>query len=424
MRQQVKGGQWVDLLLSTAPLRGPEGEVSGTVHLAVDITERRRLEDQFRQAQKLESIGQLAGGVAHDLNNLLGVVIGRGQLLLVKLPPEASERRAIHLMVSSAKRGVAVVKQLLTFSRRQAVDLRSLDLNRVIDEILPMLRRFIGEQIELCVLPAEPLGRVWADKSQIEQILMNLVINARDAMPDGGKVTLETADVELTEADARTHVGATAGPHVRLAVSDTGTGMDAATQAHIFEPFFTTKEPGKGTGLGLATVYGIVAQSRGSIWVDSEPGRGTAFRIYLPRVDAQPVEAPAVAVGAPRGNETVLVAEDEADVRELVRDILQSFGYTVLVATHPADAALIAERHAGPIHLLLTDVIMPGGTGRDLAERLRPLRPEMRILYMSGYPGDAIVHHGRLERGTEYLQKPFAPDDLGAKVRAVLDAPD
>jgi len=424
VRQQVKSGQSVDLLLSAAPLRGADGQVSGTVHLAVDVTERRRLEDQFRQAQKLESIGQLAGGVAHDLNNLLSVVIGRGQMLLVKLSPEASERRAVSLMVSSAKRGVAVVKQLLTFSRRQAVDLHSLDLNRVIDDIVPMLRRFIGEQIELCVLPGERLGRVWADKSQIEQIVMNLVINARDAMPHGGRVTLETADVELTDDFAATHVGATAGPHVLLAVMDTGAGMDAATQARIFEPFFTTKEPGKGTGLGLATVYGIVIQSHGSIWVDSEPGRGTAFRVYLPRVDAEPVEAPAATGGAPEGSETVLIAEDEAAVRELVRDILRSFGYTVLVATDPADAMLIAERHTGPIHLLLTDVIMPGGTGRDLAERLGPLRPRMRILYMSGYPGDAIVQRGGLEPGTEYLQKPFAPDDLGAKVRAVLDAPD
>jgi two-component system, cell cycle sensor histidine kinase and response regulator CckA len=397
----------------------------------IDISERRAAEaalqqrdEQLRQAQKLESIGQLAGGVAHDLNNLLSVVIGRGQLLLQRLPPGARDAKGVEMIVSSAERGAAVVRQLLTFSRRQPVELRALDLNRVLVDLAPMLRRFIGEQIELVVRQGPDLGWVRADKSQLEQIAMNLVINARDAMPDGGTVVVETANVDLSEDYARQHVDSAPGPYVMLAVTDTGTGMDAATQARIFEPFFTTKELGKGTGLGLATVYGIVNQSHGSIWVYSEVGRGTTFKIHLPRVLPHADDGRAAAPRPRQGSETILVAEDEAEVRELVQDILQSYGYTVLVARDAAEALLIAERHTGPIHLLLTDVIMPGATGRDLATRLGPLRPETRTLYMSGYPGEAIVRQGRLEPGTEYLQKPCLPEALAAKVRPVLDAAD
>ena len=425
-RRQDGTPVWLEVLVSMVVQDG-ESLYQTTL---IDITERKQaeaekaqVEAQLQQAQKLESIGQLAGGVAHDLNNLLSVVIGRGQLLLEQQPPEAPARRGLQMIVSSAERGAGVVKQLLTFSRRQPVDLRILDLNRVVADIMPMLRRFIGEQVELVVRAAEPLGRVRADKSQLDQIIMNLVINARDAMPEGGQITIETAPVQIGEDYARQHVGTAPGPHVMLAVTDTGIGMDAATQARIFEPFFTTKEPGKGTGLGLATVYGIVKQSGGSIWVYSELGEGTSFKIYLPRVE-RPAEVEVAPAPPGQGTETVLVAEDEAEVRELVREVLQTYGYTVLEAARPADALLIAERHTGPIHLLVTDVIMPQMSGRQLAEQLAPLRPEMRVLYMSGYPGEAIVQHGRLEPGTEYLPKPFTPAALAAKVRAVLDVTD
>ena len=422
VRRQRKGNEPVDLLLSTAALRGTDGQSRGSVHLALDITEQKKLEEQFRQAQKLESIGQLAGGVAHDFNNLLSVIIGRSAILLDQLPADAPHRRALELIQRTGERAAILTKQLLAFSRRQVLEPKVLDVNDVVDGIVPMLKRLISEDLELAVQAAVPLDRVRIDRGQLEQIIMNLVVNARDAMPAGGQITLETGNVVLSEDYARQHVESRPGPHVMLAVTDTGIGMDRATQARIFEPFFTTKELGKGTGLGLATVYGIVKQSGGSIWVYSELGQGTTFKVYLPRVEEAVETAAPPAVGTGRGTETILVAEDEDEVRSLVREILVTSGYTVLEAARPTDALQIAEQYAGAIHLLLTDVVMPQMSGRQLADRVAGVRPDTRILYMSGYPGETIVRQGRLEPGTPYLPKPIMPGALLAKIREVLDA--
>jgi PAS domain S-box-containing protein len=379
-------------------------------------------EGHVRQLQRLEAVGRLAGGVAHDFNNLLTVIMGRGDILLGRLPPDHPHRRDIALIKKTAERAAALTKQLLAFSRKQILEPKVLDLNTVVSGMVTMLQRLIGEDIELVFLAGSELGRVKADPGQIEQVIANLVVNARDAMPNGGRLTLETAAVELSEHYARQHVGVQAGPYVMLGVSDTGTGMDRETQARIFDPFFTTKEPGKGTGLGLATVFGIVKQSGGNIWVYSELGKGTTFKVYLPQVhDAEDAAEPEQ-IRPGRGTETILVVEDEDEVRALACDVLATYGYEVLQARTPADALLIAERHTGPIHLLLTDVIMPGMSGRMLAEQLAPLRPEMNVLYMSGYTDEAIVHHGTLDAGTPFIQKPFTPDALAAGVRRLLDA--
>ena len=392
------------------------------------LIERQRaqeaLEDaaaQVRQLQRLEAVGRLAGGVAHDFNNLLTVIMGRGDILLGRLPADNPTRRDIALIKKTAERAAALTKQLLAFSRKQILEPKVLDLNAVVSGMVTMLHRLIGEDIELVFLAGSELGRVKADPGQLEQVIANLVVNARDAMPNGGRLTLETATVELSAHYARQHVGAQPGSYVMLAVSDTGIGMDRETQARIFEPFFTTKEPGKGTGLGLATVFGIMKQSGGNIWVYSEPGRGTTFKIYLPHVhDAEDaVEPEPIRPG--RGTETILIVEDEDEVRALAGEILGTYGYEVLQARTPADALLIAERHTGPIHLLLTDVVMPGMSGRRLADQLAPLRPEMTVLFMSGYTDEAIVHHGTLDAGTPFIQKPFTPDVLAAGIRRVLD---
>jgi PAS domain S-box-containing protein len=378
-------------------------------------------ETHVRQLQRLEAVGRLAGGVAHDFNNLLTVILGRGAILLSRLPAGHPLRRDIELMKKTAERAAALTKQLLAFSRKQMLAPKVLDLNTVVSGITTMLQRLIGEDIELVFRAGSGLGRVKADPGQIEQVIANLVVNARDAMPDGGHLTIETANVELGEHYARQHVGVQAGSYVMLGVSDTGTGMDRETQARVFEPFFTTKEPGKGTGLGLSTVYGIVKQSGGNIWVYSEPGTGTTFKVYLPLVHDAEDTAELAQVRSGRGTETILVVEDEDDVRALACEVLATYGYEVLQARTPAEALLIAEGHPGPVQLLLTDVVMPGMSGRMLAERLAPLRPEMKVLYMSGYTDDAIVHHGTLDAGTPFIQKPFLPDALAGSVRRVLD---
>jgi CheY-like chemotaxis protein len=324
----------------------------------------------------------------------------------------------------TAERAASLTRQLLAFSRKQILAPKVMDLNTVVPNMASMLERLIGEHVRLAFRPGRGVGRVKADPGQLEQVVVNLVVNARDAMPEGGRVTIETANVELDEHYARQHVGAEPGPYVMLAVSDTGIGMDAATQARIFEPFFTTKPLGKGTGLGLSTVYGIVRQSGGNIWVYSEPGQGTTVKVYLPRVEEaeEPVDAQPVPPG--RGTETILLAEDEDEVRALAHEVLAGYGYTVLEAREPTEAIQIAEGYAGPIHLLVTDVVMPDLSGRALAERLAPLRPEMKVLYVSGYTDDAIIHHGVLEAGTAFIQKPFTPEGLGRKVRQVLETPD
>ncbi len=389
-----------------------------------DVTDQRHLEEQFRQAQKMEAVGQLAGGIAHDFNNLLTAILGNTQLLLRELPPGDAKRGDVEEIRKASERAASLTRQLLAYSRRQMLQPEVLDLNGVVAEMDKMLRRLIGENIALVTVLAPDLGRVRADPNQIEQVLVNLAVNARDAMEGsgGGKLTIETANVDLDDAFAQAHLGSTPGPYAMLAVMDTGVGMDATVRAHLFEPFFTTKEVGKGTGLGLATVYGIVKQSDGYIAVHSEPGQGASFEIYLPRIATPTAATPGSSKSGPgRGTETILVVEDEAAVLTLSRRALEAQGYVVLAASDAAAALRLAELHGGTIHLLLTDVIMPGLSGRDLAARLAVRRPGIRVLYMSGYPGDDVIAQD-LPAGSAFLQKPFAPDGLARKVRDTLDA--
>jgi two-component system, cell cycle sensor histidine kinase and response regulator CckA len=381
-------------------------------------------EEQLRQAQKMEAVGMLAGGVAHDFNNLLSAIIGFSELVLMRMPPEDPMRPYIEEVARAGDRAAALTGQLLTFGRRQVLRPESLDVNLVLSDLEQLLRRVIGEDVDLAILLAPEPVRVTADRSQIEQVVMNLAVNARDAMPHGGKLTIETQRVELDGGYARDHVGVRPGAYVMIAVSDTGTGMDAATRARIFEPFFTTKEVGKGTGLGLATVYGIVKQSEGDVWVYTEPGQGTTFKVYLPRneeVGEMPVRPRAMGE-QPRGTETILVVEDEPGVRALVRGVLQATGYSVLEASRGEEALDVLNTYGLPIHLLLTDVVMPGMSGPELASRVEHAHPETKVLYMSGYTGDVAVRHGVLDQGSAYLQKPITPTTLSRKVREVLDA--
>jgi PAS domain S-box-containing protein len=391
---------------------------------AEDITERRALELQLRQAQKMEAIGRLAGGIAHDFNNLLMVISGYCEFLLERIGPDPAVRGPAQEIANAASRATALTRQLLAFSRKQMLMPRVFDVNSVVTENLKMLTRLIGEDIELVMVPGSPLGMVKADAGQIEQVIMNLAVNARDAMPQGGKLTIETANVSCDEGYARLHAPTVPGEYVMIAISDTGSGMDAETQNHIFEPFFTTKGP-KGTGLGLSTVYGIVKQSGGYIWVYSEAGKGTTFKVYLPRVDqtGEPAvpELTQAARQAARGHETILLVEDEATVRRLAREYLELQGYSVLEASDGAAALQISRVQKGPIHLLLTDVIMPGMTGRELATQLAKSRPDMKVMYMSGYTENAIGHNGMLDAGIVLLQKPFSLPTLRTKVREVLD---
>jgi len=398
-----------------------------------DVTARRhaeealrRNEEHLRQVSKLEAIGQLAGGIAHDFNNLLMVIKGYTQLTLHELSAGDPLRRNVEEIQQAADRAASLTQQLLAFSRRQVLQPRVLDLNVVVADVERILQRLIGEDVNLAFFPGQGLGRVLADPNQVEQVLMNLAVNARDAMPRGGRLTIETQNVDVDDAVAARMLGIKAGPFVLLAVSDNGSGMDPETQAHIFDPFFTTKEHGKGTGLGLSTVYGIVKQSGGYIFVQSEIDRGSAFKIYLPRVerttDPRLDLAPAAPAFGP-AEETILLVEDEQMVRELVRQLLVQQGYTVLTASGGAEALGHSQRHPGPIHLLLTDVVMPQMSGRELAIFLASSRPDTRVLYMSGYTDDAIFHHGVLEPGTAFIQKPFTPETLEASIRQVLGAP-
>ncbi len=393
---------------------------------AEDVTERRALEQQLRQSQKMEAVGRLAGGIAHDFNNLLMVISGYSEFLLDRLSPEPALRGPAQEIASAAVRATSLTRQLLAFSRKQMLAPKILDLNGVVTENLKMLTRVIGEDIDLVMVPAAELGAVRADAGQIEQVIMNLAVNARDAMPSGGKLTIETSNISLDEESARFHPSLKPGNYVMLAISDTGAGMDSETQSHIFEPFFTTKGP-KGTGLGLSTVYGIVKQSGGYIWVYSEAGKGTTFKIYLPRVAATaecPVQASvsAESVTAEPGTETILLVEDEANLRYLARQFLEKQGYRVMEAADGAVAMQIAVAHEGVIHLLLTDVIMPGMNGRELAQRISEIRPNVKVLYMSGYTENVIGRNGTLDAGVRLLQKPFTLHDLKSKVREVLDS--
>jgi PAS domain S-box-containing protein len=402
-----------------------DGEIVGILGIVRDITDRIRLEEQLRQAQKMEAVGRLAGGVAHDFNNILTAISSYSELLLADFAPGDPRRADVEEIRKATERAAALTRQLLAFSRRQVLQPKVVDLNAVIANAEKLLRRLIGEDIALVTRLEPALGAVRADAGQLEQVIMNLAVNARDAMQTGGALTLETQNVVIAAttlaAEERIVVP---GRYVLLRVRDTGTGMDAETRRHLFEPFFTTRDKGKGTGLGLATVYGIVKQSGGFIWVDSEPGRGSSFRIYLPRVDeAAPPAAPGAAAAEPpaAGTETILVVEDEDAVRAVAREALRRQGYRVLEAANAEAALVVAAGFAGHIGLLLTDVVMPGLSGRALADRLAALRPRTRVLYMSGYTDDAIVQHGVLEPGLSFLQKPFTPDVLAQRVREELD---
>jgi PAS domain S-box-containing protein len=425
------GGEWGDFRTRTrdgrvinttwAMMRLSDGL---TITIGQDITERKALEEQLRQAQKMEAIGQLAGGIAHDFNNLLTAVIGYSELAMAKLKSGDPLGLYIGQIRQAGDRAQALTHQLLAFSRKQVLQPKLLNLNSVVSGIESLLRRLIGEDIELRTLLAPDLGTVKADPGQIEQVIVNLAVNARDAMPEGGKtLTIKTSNLDLGAASTLAYLAVKPGAYVTLAVSDTGAGMDEQTISHLFEPFFTTKEPSKGTGLGLATVYGIVKQSGGNISVYSEPGTGSTFKIYLPRVEStadhrQPTAEPEMAL---QGTETILLAEDEEIVRILVTEVVRGYGYQVLEASGPAEALLIGARHSGPIHLLISDVVMPEMNGPELSIRLQQFRPELKVLYMSGYTDSAIVQQRMMEEARNFIQKPFVPDALVRRVREILD---
>jgi PAS domain S-box-containing protein len=431
----IRNGVWRGETVLTNP-EGKQIPVSQIIHvhkdasgriefystIVRDMTEQKALEDQLRQAQKLDGIGRLAGGVAHDFNNLLTVILGRSQLLQTKLDVNTSQYRDAQLIHCTGKRAAALTHQLLTFSRKQLRQPRILDLNFILSEMQTMLKRLIPEDIELTTLPAAGLGQVCADPVQIEQVILNLAVNARDAMPEGGKLSMETANVIFDERSVSCRIALDPGPYVMLSVSDTGCGMSEDVQSRIFEPFFTTKDQGQGTGLGLATVYGIVKQSGGTIWVYSEPGAGSIFKIYLPRVDAvpdavKPIDFQPSIFG---GTETILLVEDDRIVREHTWDILSDAGYRVIAAEDSVQAEELCRQEPS-IDLLLTDVVMPRMKGPELARRLLSFRPELKVLFVSGYSNSAVEDHGVLDPNEQFLQKPFAADTLLKKVREVLE---
>ena len=387
-----------------------------------DMTERLQLEAQLRQAQKMEAVGRLAGGVAHDFNNLLTVIQGYAELLGASLSNDPERSESLGEIVRAAERAAALTRQLLAFSRRQVLETRVLDLAAVVADTEKMLRRLIGEDVEVVVVRPATLGHVKADPGQIEQVLLNLAVNSRDAMPGGGRLTLELADVTLDAPLATSHDSIPSGRYVVVSVRDTGNGMDTETLSHLFEPFFTTKEKGKGTGLGLATVFGIVKQSGGYVDVASAPGAGTTFRVYLPRSDARTTSGVRPRVSSRTGSETVLVVEDEAAVRNLVRAVLERKGYVMLVAQNGAAALELVDKHTGVIHVLLTDVVMPGMNGRELAALVTARRPKVKVIFMSGYTADVPAEFGA-EGGPAFLSKPFNERTLTLKLREVLDAP-
>jgi two-component system cell cycle sensor histidine kinase/response regulator CckA len=420
--QVKKDGTRIHVALTLSPITGVDGRVVGASAVARDVTESMQLAEMFRQSQKMEAVGQLAGGVAHDFNNLLGVILGYTGLILDHLSQDDLNRKRVEEIQKAGKRAALLTRQLLAFSRKQVLQPIVLDLNTVVASTEELLQRLIGEHIELLVVLNPALWRVKADSGQMEQIIMNLIVNARDAMPTGGKITIETSNVEIDGEYAAKHPGTKSGAHVMLSVTDTGCGMDMKTKARIFEPFFTTKDFGKGTGLGLSTVYGIVKQSGGSVWVYSEPGIGTSFKIYLPGAGLiLEVASPNDQVeNVKSGSQTILIVEDEAALLEVTHQSLKEVGYAILAAHGPAEAIRMSENHPGPIHLMVTDVIMPKMSGAQLAAHLSSQRPEMKVLYVSGYTDDTIVRHGVLDAGLSFLQKPFSPKTLAKKVGELL----
>lgn len=429
---EARNGDMLWVSTNGIPMLGPDGTLRGYRGSDTDITEQKRAEDereslqaQLLQSQKLESVGRLAGGVAHDFNNILSVITGHAELALEQLAPTDPLHRSLTEIHRAAERSAAITRQLLAFARKQTAAPRPLDLNETVEGMLSMLRRLIGEDIELKWLPAGDLGAVNMDPAQIDQILANLCVNARDAIANVGRLTIETANASIDDAYCALHEEAVCGDYVTLSVTDTGSGMDPETLGTIFEPFFTTKELGKGTGLGLATVYGIIKQNNGSIQVYSEPGLGTRFTIYLPRYTGDPVPSGATRetvepeLGA---RETILLVEDEPTIQEMAQMMLERLGYVVLPATSPREAVKLAEAHAGDIQLLMTDVIMPEMNGRDLAAKLQALNPDLKCLFMSGYAADVIVDHGVLAAGVHFIQKPFSMRSLAAKIQYVLNS--
>ncbi|HTQ55026.1 MAG TPA: ATP-binding protein [Bryobacteraceae bacterium] len=419
-RHRLKDGRIIDVEVDSHTISyGGRSAVLSVLH---DVTERNQLEERLRQAAKMEAVGMLAGGIAHDFNNLLTIINGYSHILLQGLSPDDPNHSAAEQIMKAGERAAALTRQLLTFSRRQVLQPKVLDLNQLVTGLDNMLQRLIGEDIDLRVVPGNELGQVSADPGQMEQVIMNLVVNARDAMPRGGILTIETTNVMLDEHYALTHAATKPGRYVALVVSDNGAGMDANTRAHLFEPFFTTKSQGKGTGLGLTTVFGIVKQSGGNVEVYSDPGHGTSVKVYMPRLDrpAAHESAPSAARAA-KGTETILLVEDDDAVRRLMGDTLRQEGYAVLDAPSAAAARRIDLAHRGPIHLLITDVVMPREGGRELAGSLVARRPAIKVLFMSGYTDAAVVNNGLLESDAAFIQKPFTPAALSAKVRETLD---
>jgi two-component system cell cycle sensor histidine kinase/response regulator CckA len=424
-RMRHKNGTWRLMESTASMIQNSSGKVETLIIVNRDITERRHLEEQFRQSQKMEAVGRLSGGVAHDFNNLLGVIIGYCEFLQERLDAANPLRASVDEILKAGKRAADLTRQLLAFSRQQVLDPKVLELKSVVTDMEKLLRRLIGEDIELTTVLGTDLGKVKADQGQLEQVIMNLAVNARDAMPQGGKLLINVENTVMDEAFVRRYpYPVQPGPYVLLTVTDTGHGMDAETKARAFEPFFTTKEKGKGTGLGLSTVYGVVKQSGGYIDIDSAPGVGTTFKIYLRRVheavhaEVKPVET----AGSENGNETILVAEDETSLRTLTSTTLELRGYKVLQAKDGLDALEVNRKYAGAIDLLLTDIVMPGMGGRALAEELGRLRPDVKIVYMSGYTGQAVGSQGPVEPGSFYLHKPFTRDALIRKIREALDS--